>query len=88
MFYPVLDLDEVEGLPDCPSYPPREMFKLVIYSFYRGVTSIEMLAEMAKFHQIVNPLILTATFPLVNALPFWVNFALNVIGEPTVPFEL
>ena len=52
MFYPVLDLDEVEGLPGCPSYPPREMFKLVIYGFYRGVTSIEMLAEMAEFHQI------------------------------------
>ena len=52
MFYPVLDLDEVEGLPDCPSYPPHEIFKLVIYSFYRGVTSIEMLAKMAKFHQI------------------------------------
>lgn len=42
MFYPVLDLDEVEGLPGCPSYPPREMFKLVIYGFNRGVTSIEM----------------------------------------------
>ena len=28
------------------------MFKLLIYGFYRGVTSIEMLAEMAEFHQI------------------------------------
>ena len=52
MFYPVLDLDEPEGLPGCHSYPPREMFKLVIYGFYRGVTSIEMLSEMAEFHQI------------------------------------
>ena len=52
MFYPVLDLDEEERLPDCPSYPPHEIFKLAIYSFYRGVTSIEMLTEMAKFHQI------------------------------------
>lgn len=52
MFYPVLDIDESKGLPGCPSYPPREMFKLVIYGFYRGVTSIEMLAEMAEYHQI------------------------------------
>ena len=47
MFYPILDLDIIEGLPGAPSYPPCEMFKLVIYAFYRGITSIEMLAEMA-----------------------------------------
>lgn len=52
MFYPVLDLDKPEGLSGCPPYPPREMFKLLIYGFYRGVTSIEMLSEMAEFHQI------------------------------------
>lgn len=52
MFYPILDLDIREGLPGAPSYPPREMFKLVIYAFYRGMTSVEMLAEMAEFHQI------------------------------------
>ena len=52
MFYPVLDLEETVATPGAPSFPKREMFKLVIYGFYRGVTSIEMLAEMAQFHQI------------------------------------
>lgn len=52
MFYPVLDLDETRNYQGAPSYPKREMFKLVLYGFYRGVTSIEMFAEMAQYHQI------------------------------------
>ena len=52
MFYPILDLDIMEGLPGAPSYPPRELFKLVFYAFYRGIISVEMLVEMAEFHQI------------------------------------
>lgn len=52
MFYSVLDLEKTVVSPGAPSYPKREMFKLVLYGFYRGVTSIEVLAEMAQFHQI------------------------------------
>ena len=48
MFFPVLNIEKKREKKGCPAYPPREMFKLVLYAFYRGLTNIELLSENAR----------------------------------------
>ena len=51
-FYPTWGIEEIEGERGRPSLSVREMFKLIIYAYYCGVTSSNVIEDLAMFHKI------------------------------------
>lgn len=51
-FYPSLGIEENAGKKGRPSFPVREMLKLVIYAYSQDVTSSRVIEENAMFHKI------------------------------------
>ena len=51
-FYPILGIEEKDGKMGRPNFPLCEMFKLVIYAYYCGVTSPKVIEDQTMFHKV------------------------------------